>query len=235
MTSNDKVGYDYSQGDDEGDATYALRIVDRCEQLERALAEAGEEIKYWAERARVAPSHVATNGHDWQPDGGKLAFESHPGGEAPHVHATCSKCGGRAWFTELQWEMLGKGCAAVAPSSSGQDLRERLEITNEHIGRLVHAFDGDRKELLRRIYKQNLDALTRPASGSKSAPMPTADDFEAALRSEYGGTPDTDALLDVVLPMLRDHPSLTSSATAPQITPLTAGEYRIRQRKPGQD
>ena len=30
--------YDYAQGDDEGDATYALRIVDRCDQLERALA-----------------------------------------------------------------------------------------------------------------------------------------------------------------------------------------------------
>lgn len=57
QSSSDKVGYDYSQGDDEGDATYALRIVDRCEQLERELAEAGEEIKYWAERARVAPSH----------------------------------------------------------------------------------------------------------------------------------------------------------------------------------
>ena len=48
--------------------------------------------------------------HDWQPDGGVLRFESHPGGEAPHVHTTCSKCGGRAWFTEFQLELLTKGC-----------------------------------------------------------------------------------------------------------------------------
>ena len=38
-------------------------------------------------------------------------------------------------------------------------LRERLEITNEHIGRLIHAFDGDRKELLRKLYKQNIESL----------------------------------------------------------------------------
>lgn len=56
--------------------------------------------------------------HDWQPDGGVLHFESHPGCEAPHVHATCSHCGGRAWFTELQWEMLGKGCVGSSPDSA---------------------------------------------------------------------------------------------------------------------
>jgi hypothetical protein len=37
----------------------------------------------------------------------------------------------------------------------------------------------------------------------KSAPMPTDDDVEAALRHEYGGTPTTDALIDVVMPMIR--------------------------------
>lgn len=49
--------------------------------------------------------------HDWQPDGGTLRFESHPNGEAPHVHTTCATCGARAWFLEFQWELLTKGCA----------------------------------------------------------------------------------------------------------------------------
>lgn len=50
--------------------------------------------------------------HDWQPDGNTLKFESHPGGEALHVHTTCTKCGARAWFLEYQWELLSKGCAS---------------------------------------------------------------------------------------------------------------------------
>ena len=37
----------------------------------------------------------------------------------------------------------------------------------------------------------------------KQAPMPTDDDLEAALRQEYGGTATTDALIDVVMPLLR--------------------------------
>jgi hypothetical protein len=56
--------------------------------------------------------------------------------------------------------------ARDASQSATAPLRERLEITNEHIGRLIHAFDGDRKELLRKIYKQNLDAL---AAADKTA------------------------------------------------------------------
>lgn len=52
--------------------------------------------------------------HAWQPDGGMLRFESHPGGEAPHVHTTCKKCGERAWFTEHQWGLLSKGCVTSA-------------------------------------------------------------------------------------------------------------------------
>lgn len=68
--------------------------------------------KLWA-----SPSHERTSepqGHDWQPDGGVLRFESHLGGETPHVHTTCAKCGARAWFLEYQWELLSKGCAASA-------------------------------------------------------------------------------------------------------------------------
>lgn len=64
-------------------------------------------------RPEVARSELRA--HDWQPDGGVLRFESHPGGEAPHVHTTC-KCGARAWFLEYQWELLSKGCA---PSPRG--------------------------------------------------------------------------------------------------------------------
>lgn len=55
--------------------------------------------------------------HAWQPDGGKVTFESHPGGEVPHLHATCSKCQARTWFTEDQWGLLAKGCT---PSSAEQ-------------------------------------------------------------------------------------------------------------------
>ena len=52
--------------------------------------------------------------HDWQPDGGVVRFESHPHGEAPHVHTTCAQCGARAWFLEYQWELLAKGCTKPA-------------------------------------------------------------------------------------------------------------------------
>jgi len=51
---------------------------------------------------------------------------------------------------------------AKAKSARGAPIRECLETTNEHIGRLIHAFDGDRKELLRKLYKMNLAALDAP-------------------------------------------------------------------------
>lgn len=54
--------------------------------------------------------------HEWKPDGGALKFESHPHGEAPHLHTTCAQCGARSWFLEFQWELLSKGCAAATPS-----------------------------------------------------------------------------------------------------------------------
>lgn len=60
---------------------------------------------------------VAMCSHDWQPDGGVVRFESHPHGEAPHVHTTCSKCGARAWFLEFQWELV-KGRAESATRES---------------------------------------------------------------------------------------------------------------------
>lgn len=56
--------------------------------------------------------------HAWQPDGGVLRFDSHPGGEAPHVHTTCAKCGARTWFTEHQWALLAKGCMRSTESSA---------------------------------------------------------------------------------------------------------------------
>ena len=65
---------------------------------------------------------LSTVPHDWQPDGGVVRFESHPHGEAPHVHTTCSKCGARAWFLEYQWELLSKGCAE-SEASSTHDIR----------------------------------------------------------------------------------------------------------------
>lgn len=58
-------------------------------------------------------------------------------------------------------------------------LRERLEITNEHIGRLIHAFSGDRKELLRKIYQQNLAALAAPSSERTSRGPLTLDTEDA--------------------------------------------------------
>lgn len=65
-------------------------------------------------KKRLAPpsaERAQEPGHDWQPDGGVLRFESHPHGEAPHVHTTCAKCCARAWFLEFQWALLAKGCA----------------------------------------------------------------------------------------------------------------------------
>jgi hypothetical protein len=63
------------------------------------------------------------------------------------------------------------------------------------------------------------DSDTHDKRVPKSAPMPTDDELEAALRSEYGGTPSTDALLDVVLPMLR--PSVSA------IEPLSEQELKV--------
>lgn len=75
--------------------------IDRCDKDCKHLGE--------CKRRTTGDKHV--EGHDWKPDGGVLRFESHPGGEAPHVHTTCAKCGARAWFLEYQWELLAKGCA----------------------------------------------------------------------------------------------------------------------------
>lgn len=85
-----------------------------CRQLERELAEAKQLVEsYRALCDQVSdPSATLPIPHDWQPDGGKVTWESHPGGEAPHVHTTCSKCGARAWFLEFHWELLSKGCDA---------------------------------------------------------------------------------------------------------------------------
>ena len=67
-----------------------------------------------------------------------------------------------AYVTSESARLQRVAAAALSAQAQPVALRERLEITNEHIGRLIHAFDGDRKELLRKIYKQNLFALASP-------------------------------------------------------------------------
>lgn len=48
----------------------------------------------------------------------------------------------------------------------------------------------------------------------KQAPMPTTDDYEAALRSEYGGTPTSDALIEMWMKDRRDLESELAKARA---------------------
>jgi hypothetical protein len=73
------------------------------------------EIEPRVDKSSTAPSleefrRSLDEEHAWIPDGGALRFESHQGGEAPHLHTTCKKCGERTWFTERQWALLSKGC-----------------------------------------------------------------------------------------------------------------------------
>lgn len=84
-----------------------------------------------------AATPVTNTSHDFEPDGGVLRFECHPGGEAPHVHTTCSKCGARAWFLEYQWELLAKGCPSDAPKPTAATLAASKEFHQAVQGRHV--------------------------------------------------------------------------------------------------
>lgn len=94
---------------------YVAFLKDRAAKMDEPednLTELMTEAALLIEQLQSKLSESSANhAHDWQPDGGVLRFESHPGGEAAHVHTTCAKCGARAWFLEYQWELLAKGCA----------------------------------------------------------------------------------------------------------------------------
>lgn len=90
-------------------------IINMCKDTREMKLEAEEMLRVL--RSLVIPS---THVHDWKPDGGVLKFESHPNGEAPHVHTTCAKCGARAWFLEYQWELLDTGCAVSPQRTTGE-------------------------------------------------------------------------------------------------------------------
>ena|ERR1700740_2783140 len=102
-------------------------MSDLIERLERAAAQfLGSPLIYGllteaAIALKTQHSESAATEHDWRPDGDILKFESHPGGESPHVHTTCSKCGARAWFLEYQWELLAKGCTNTPSKGAGDD------------------------------------------------------------------------------------------------------------------
>lgn len=107
-------------------------IINMCKDTREMKLEAEEMLRVL--RSLLIPS---TQVHDWKPDGGVLKFESHPNGEAPHVHTTCSQCGARAWFLEYQWALLTKGCvpspldASTAIEKARTGFDESGEITQE--------------------------------------------------------------------------------------------------------
>lgn len=84
--------------------------------------------------------------------------------------------------------------APAAPSESEQP-------------RIVQQADGTKMETPTEDARRAFLDLCKPPPSEKlqpkMAPPPTLDDLETALRQEYGGTPTTDALIDVVMPMLR--------------------------------
>jgi hypothetical protein len=93
--------------------TFTLKAVK--ELIIRAVQKPVSEIEPRVDKSSTAPSleefrRSLDEEHAWIPDGGSLRFESHQGGEAPHLHTTCKKCGERTWFTERQWALLSKGC-----------------------------------------------------------------------------------------------------------------------------
>lgn len=101
-------GLAWDFNDDEQRVDFADRVASLIIEPEGTLT--GKPLN----DSHASGSALKSASHDWQPDGGVLRFESHPGGEAPHVHTTCAKCGARAWFLEYQWELLAKGCASAA-------------------------------------------------------------------------------------------------------------------------
>ena len=90
----------------------ARRIGDQSARLATVAIERDGYSKVINELTKQIQERDArlAKAHTWEPDGGVLRFESHPGCEDPHVHTTCAKCGARAWFPEHQWELLAKGC-----------------------------------------------------------------------------------------------------------------------------
>jgi hypothetical protein len=62
-------------------------------------------------------------------------------------------------------------------------------------------------------------AFARSHAATKAAPMPTTDDYEAALRQEYGGTATADTLIDLWMRDRRELEGAARSSTATNAAP----------------